>query len=195
LEAPVIANPLGIELLLDECLRKYTAMVSPATITRSGHLIHSQAGTNFPPADFLAGGRHPPFTTAPVADSQRFSDPLFKTSARADSQRWRPRFASFHAASAIVNAETHQPPSQPGRAERAIDTATDVSRTIAELSASLQAAVNRLTETIATARRPGKPLATVSALARDAPLASLFAAFLFGLAVARRLGASPPRQR
>src|SRR4051812_50200566 len=34
-------------------------------------------------------GHRPPFTTAPVADSQRFSDPLlFTTSARADSQ-WR----------------------------------------------------------------------------------------------------------
>jgi hypothetical protein len=37
-------------------------------------------------------GHRPPFTTAPVADSQRSSDPLlFTTSARADSQRrWLP---------------------------------------------------------------------------------------------------------
>jgi hypothetical protein len=37
-------------------------------------------------------GHRPPFTTAPVADSQRSSDPLsFITSARADSQRrWLP---------------------------------------------------------------------------------------------------------
>src|SRR5215212_8557194 len=34
-------------------------------------------------------GRHPPFKTAPVADSQRLLNPLFKPSARADSQRWR----------------------------------------------------------------------------------------------------------
>src|SRR3954449_6957877 len=36
----------------------------------------------------------PPFTTAPVADSQRSADPLlFTTSARADSQRrWLPPF-------------------------------------------------------------------------------------------------------
>ena len=71
-------------------------------------------------------------------------------------------------------------------AERAIDTATDVSRTITEVSAALQAAVDRLGEVIATARQPGKPLATVSAIAREAPLASLFVAFLFGVAVARR---------
>ena len=41
---------------------------------------------------FLRRGRHPPFITAPVADSQRSLDPLFNMSARADSQRWRSRF-------------------------------------------------------------------------------------------------------
>jgi len=71
-------------------------------------------------------------------------------------------------------------------AERAIDTATDVSRTIAELSAALQAAVDRLSRTIVTARQPGKPLSTISAITREAPLASVFVAFLFGIAIARR---------
>src|SRR6478735_5708124 len=75
---------------------------------------------------------------------------------------------------------------QPNMAERAIDTATDVSRTITDVSAGLQAAVDRLSEAIATARQPGKPLATISAITREAPLASLFVAFLFGIAVARR---------
>jgi hypothetical protein len=84
-----------------------------------------------------------------------------------------------------VNIEK-PPPLQPGMAERAIDTATDVSRTIAEVSAALQNAVDRLSETIATARRPGRPLSTISAITREAPLASLFVAFLFGIAVARR---------
>ena len=77
-------------------------------------------------------------------------------------------------------------PLQPSMAERAIDTATDVSRTIADVSAALQAAVDRLSETIATARQPGKPLSTISAITREAPLASLFVAFLFGVAIARR---------
>jgi hypothetical protein len=86
---------------------------------------------------------------------------------------------------AKVNIETSGL-SQPGPAERAIDTATDVSRTITEVSAALRAAVNRLGEAIATARQPGKPLSTVSAITREAPLASLFVAFLFGVAVARR---------
>jgi hypothetical protein len=85
-----------------------------------------------------------------------------------------------------VSIETPRPTFQPGMAERAIDTATDVSRTITEVSAALHAAVDRLTETIATARRPGKPLATISAMTREAPLASLLVAFLLGVAVARR---------
>jgi hypothetical protein len=71
-------------------------------------------------------------------------------------------------------------------AERAIDTATDVSRTITDVSAALQAAVDRLSLAIATARQPGRPLSTISAVAREAPLASLLIAFLFGVAVARR---------
>ena len=59
-------------------------------------------------------------------------------------------------------------------------------RTITDVSAALQAAVDRLSEAIASARQPGKPLATISAITREAPLASLFVAFLFGVAVARR---------
>jgi len=85
-----------------------------------------------------------------------------------------------------MNIETPQPAFQPGMAERAIDTATDVSRTITEISTGLQAAVDRLILAIATARQPGKPLSTISAITREAPLASLFVAFLFGVAVARR---------
>ena len=76
--------------------------------------------------------------------------------------------------------------SQPGMAERAIDSAADVSRTITEVSAALRTAVDRLGEAIATARQPGKPLATISAITREAPLASLLVAFLFGVAVSRR---------
>ena len=77
-------------------------------------------------------------------------------------------------------------PPQPGMAERAIDTATDVSYSIAEATAALKLAVERLSDTIAAARRPGMPLATISAVTREAPLASLFIAFLFGIAVTRR---------
>jgi hypothetical protein len=54
-----------------------------------------------------------------------------------------------------VNIET-EPTLQPGMVERAIDTATDESHTTTEVSAGLQAAVNRPREAIAAARLPGK---------------------------------------
>ena len=86
----------------------------------------------------------------------------------------------------MADFETTQPTLQPGMAERAIDTATDVSCTITEVTTALQAAVDRLSRAIATARQPGMPLSTLSAVTREAPLASLFVAFLVGVAVARR---------
>jgi hypothetical protein len=79
-----------------------------------------------------------------------------------------------------------EPIPQPGIAERAIDAATDVSRTIGEVAGGLHAAVDRLTAAIEEARKPGKPLSTIAAITREAPLASLFVAFLLGVAVARR---------
>jgi hypothetical protein len=78
------------------------------------------------------------------------------------------------------------PTLQPGMGDRAIDTATDVSRTITDVTEALQATVDRLVDAIKHAREPGQPLATISAITREAPLASLFVAFLFGVAVARR---------
>ncbi|MHC2626441.1 hypothetical protein ACVIW2_008473 [Bradyrhizobium huanghuaihaiense] len=85
-----------------------------------------------------------------------------------------------------MSTEIPHPDPQPGVAERAIDAATDVSRTIGEVAGGLHAAVDRLTAAIDEARKPGRPLATVAAITREAPLASLFVAFLFGVAVARR---------
>ena len=85
-----------------------------------------------------------------------------------------------------MSTEIPQPNTQPGMAERAIDAAADVSRTIGEVAGGLRAAVDRLTYTIEEARKPGRPLATVAAITREAPLASLFVAFLFGVAIARR---------
>jgi hypothetical protein len=85
-----------------------------------------------------------------------------------------------------VSIEKPEPISQPGMAARAIDTATDVSRTAGEVTGALRAAVDRLTDVIEDARRPGRPLSTIAAITREAPLASLFVAFLFGIAVARR---------
>jgi hypothetical protein len=85
-----------------------------------------------------------------------------------------------------VSIEIPQIPPQPGMAERAIDTATDVSRTLSDVTAALEAAVEHLKDAVTAARQPGMPLATISAITREAPLASLFVAFLFGVAVARR---------
>jgi hypothetical protein len=85
-----------------------------------------------------------------------------------------------------VSIERPEPISQPGMATRALDTATDVSHTIGEVTGALRAAVDRLTDAIEDARRPGQPLSTIAAITREAPLASLFVAFLFGIAVARR---------
>jgi hypothetical protein len=99
---------------------------------------------------------------------------------------WGPRTPQDTEGMEMVDFEAPEPTLQPGMAERAIDTATDVSRTLTEISAGLQAAVSRLSEALATARQPGQPLSTISAITREAPLASLFVAFLFGVAVARR---------
>lgn len=85
-----------------------------------------------------------------------------------------------------MSTEIPQSNHKPGVAERAIDAATDVSRTIGEVAGGLHAAVDRLTSAVEDARKPGRPLATVAAITREAPLASLFVAFLFGIAVARR---------
>lgn len=85
-----------------------------------------------------------------------------------------------------MSTEPFETNPQPGVAQRAMDTATDVSRTLGEVTGALRAAVDRLNVTMTEARQPGTPLSTVSAITREAPLASLFVAFLFGIAVARR---------
>jgi hypothetical protein len=82
--------------------------------------------------------------------------------------------------------ETPELPPQPGIAARAMDTAADVSQTIGEVAGGLKAAIDRLSDAVHTARQPGHSLSTISAITREAPLASLCVAFLFGIAVARR---------
>ena len=85
-----------------------------------------------------------------------------------------------------MSIEKPEPISQPGMATRAFDTATGASRTIGEVTGALRVAVDRLTDAVENARRPGQPLSTIAAITREAPLASLFVAFLLGIAVARR---------
>jgi hypothetical protein len=95
--------------------------------------------------------------------------------------------ASFLALKAsAVNIETPQDVPSPSIAERAIDTATDVSRGIDEVTAALRIALNRLQLTLENAERPGQPVARLRAVTREAPLTSLCIAFLLGVALARR---------
>lgn len=85
-----------------------------------------------------------------------------------------------------MSTQPFEPNPQPGVAERAIDTATDMSRSLGEMVGTLRAAVDRLGQAAADARKPGTALSTVAAITREAPLASLFVAFLLGVSVARR---------
>src|SRR6202035_717914 len=123
-------------------------------------------GTIFPAPHFLRRGRHPPFKTAPVADSQRSLATRCSKHAHARIAKGGGLLAvkSRISGTWMDNFEADEPTVQPGMAERAIDTATDVSRTINELSAALQVAVDRLGHAIITARQPGKPLSTISAI-------------------------------
>jgi hypothetical protein len=77
-------------------------------------------------------------------------------------------------------------PPQPGAAERAVDTAADASRTIAEVTAALQLALTRLRDAIADAQRPGRPVARLRTVTRAAPLTSLAVSFLLGITISRR---------
>jgi hypothetical protein len=85
-----------------------------------------------------------------------------------------------------VEINAPEPTLAPSMAERAIDTATDVSRTIDEVIGGLRVAVDRLRSAIERAQRPGQPLARLRATTREAPLTSLCIAFLLGVAIARR---------
>lgn len=84
-----------------------------------------------------------------------------------------------------VSTEPPQVPS-PSIAERSIDAATDVSRSIEEVTASLKSAADRLREVISDAEQPGQPIARLRAITRQAPLQSLLVAFLLGVVLAHR---------
>ena len=75
---------------------------------------------------------------------------------------------------------------KPSLTDRARVTARDAVETRDDINEILGRAVDGLTGALDYARRPGKPLDTVARLTRDAPLASLFVAFMVGVALARR---------
>ena len=84
-----------------------------------------------------------------------------------------------------MDFESSEPTLQPSMTERAVDTATDVSRTVGEVTASLRAAVERLSA-VAAEVQSGRLIPALRRAARRAPLTSLFGAFLLGVVVARR---------
>jgi hypothetical protein len=67
-----------------------------------------------------------------------------------------------------------------------LDPAPEPKSTVAEASEALKGTVRRIGAAIDTGRKPGMPLSILSNIAREAPLGSLLAAFLLGVAVARR---------
>ena len=55
-----------------------------------------------------------------------------------------------------------------------------------DVAETLRGAADRVSSAIQAGRKPGMPLSILSNIAREAPLGSLLAAFLLGVAVARR---------
>ena len=67
-----------------------------------------------------------------------------------------------------------------------LDPAPEPKSAVAEVSEAVKGTVNRICDAIDKGRKPGMPLSILSNIAREAPLGSLLAAFLLGVAVARR---------
>jgi hypothetical protein len=72
-----------------------------------------------------------------------------------------------------------------------LDPVPEPKSALTEISEALRAAASRLNGAIEAGRKPGMPLSVLSNIAREAPLGSLFIAFLLGVAVARRRRMSP----
>ena len=75
----------------------------PFLISHSDGCGRDTLGTNFSERRSMTRSHRPPFTTAPVADSQRsFRPAVISTSARADSQRrWLPSLSSRNPSNAM----------------------------------------------------------------------------------------------
>lgn len=67
-----------------------------------------------------------------------------------------------------------------------MDPVPEPKSTIAEISDAMKVAVDFVQGAIDAGRRPGMPLSILSNMAREAPLGSLFVAFMLGIAVGRR---------
>lgn len=58
--------------------------------------------------------------------------------------------------------------------------------TLSEVVDTVKDAAHRIGDTIEAGKRPGMPLSILANVTREAPLGALLAAFLLGVAVARR---------
>ena len=67
-----------------------------------------------------------------------------------------------------------------------LDSEREQKSAIAEVSEAVRGTAHRISDAIDAGRKPGMPLSILSNIAREAPLGSLLAAFLLGIAVARR---------
>ena len=67
-----------------------------------------------------------------------------------------------------------------------LDPVPEPTSTVAEVSEAVKGTFHRVSSAIEASRKPGMPLSILSNTAREAPLGSLFVAFLLGVAVARR---------
>ena len=76
-----------------------------------------------------------------------------------------------------------------------LDPVPEPKSALSEISDALREAVNRVSSAIEAGRKPGRPLSILSNVTREAPLGSLFIAFLLGIAVARRRTAALPESR
>ena len=74
----------------------------------------------------------------------------------------------------------------PPFAYEGVDPESKPKSTISEVSDVIEGATSRVSGVIDTGRKPGMPLSILSNIAREAPLGSLLAAFLLGVAFARR---------
>ncbi len=81
-----------------------------------------------------------------------------------------------------MNDQTTPPP----YVYEGLDPVPEPKSTISEVSDAVKGAAHRVSDAIETGRKPGMPLSILANIAREAPLGSLLAAFLLGVAVARR---------
>jgi hypothetical protein len=67
-----------------------------------------------------------------------------------------------------------------------LDPAPDQKSVMTEILEAANSAAHRVIDAIDASKQPGMPLSILSNIAREAPLGSLLAAFLLGVAIARR---------